>query len=184
MPAILSAPPFHLADIGTKICEQYTPLVEGMVERLHVPAALRDDARQEGFIGLLTAVERYDTTSPVHFAVFAKTYVMGAITRRIYNRTQMIEIATEAFGVEGSSATDRVETTPAYEIESQVLMAVHLEAWMATLSATETCVLRRLHWEDRTTDDVAAEIGVSRRRVNQIHLSLLRRGADALVGEG
>ncbi len=178
MPDILSTAPSRPADINTDICRQYTPFVEGIVQRLHVPSALRDDARQEGFIGLLDAVERYDATSPVHFVVFARTYVMGAITRRIYTRTQLSEVVDEDLGTDESSATDT------YEIESQVLLAVYLEAWMATLSPANARLLRRLYWDDATTDEVAAELGVTRRRVNQIHQSLLRQGASALAEEG
>src|SRR5947209_4809601 len=78
-----------------QICEQYKPLVDGVVRRLHVPAALRDDARQEGFIGLLAAVRKYDTDSPVHFSLFAGPYVKGAIIRHIYTKTQVMETSTE-----------------------------------------------------------------------------------------
>lgn len=159
------------------ICEQYTPLVEGMLRRLHVPDALRDDARQEGFIGLIEAVRRYDTNSPVHFAVFAKSYVKGAILRRIYTRTQVTETAAEDPHAGQPSASDT------YEIESTVLEALHLEAWMATLPLVEAWLLRRLYWEDATSDQVAADLGLTRRRVNQIHAKLLRQGAMALGEE-
>src|SRR5437879_194509 len=77
------------------ICKQYTPLVDAMVRRLHVPDALRNDARQEGYVGVLAAIRKYDITSPVHFSVFARPYVKGAILRRIYNRTQLTETALE-----------------------------------------------------------------------------------------
>src|SRR5215204_3084660 len=97
------------------ICEQYAPLVEGMVRRLHVPDALLDDARQEGFIGLIEAVRHYDTTSPVHFAIFAKSYVKGAILRGIYTRTQVTETAAEDPHAGQPSASET------YEIESKVL---------------------------------------------------------------
>lgn len=165
------------SDLET-VCEQYTPLVEGMVRRLHVPNALRDDARQEGFIGLLEAVRRYDTNSPVHFAVFATSYVKGAILRRIYTVTQVTETSAEDPYAGQPSEHDT------YEIESHVLEAVQIEAWMATLPLADTWLLRRLYWEDATSDQVAADLGLTRRRVNQIHAKLLRQGAIALGGEG
>jgi RNA polymerase sigma factor (sigma-70 family) len=159
------------------ICKQYTPLVEGMVRRLHVPDALQDDARQEGFIGLLAAVRKYDVKSPVHFSVFAGPYVKGAILRRIYTRTQVTETATDNPGAGDPTVSG------AYEVENEVVLGVQLEAWMASLPLADAWILKRIYWDDADTNDIAAELGITRRRVNQRHAEILRRGALAL-GDG
>lgn len=163
---------------ATGICEQYTPLVEGMVHRLHVPAPLWNDARQEGFIGLLAAVRRYDTKSPVHFAVFARPYVKGAILRRIYGRTQVTEVVAEEPTAEDAT------TGGTYEIDEDVVLRVHLEAWITSLPLADAWVVRRFYWDDADTDQIAEELGVTRRRVNQRHAEILRLGANALGEEG
>jgi RNA polymerase sigma factor (sigma-70 family) len=166
------------SNITEQICIQYTPLVHGIVRRCQIPTSLRDDARQEGFTGLLAAVSRYDATSPVHFAVFARPYVKGAVLRRIYTQTQVAEVA----------AADPHEGQPSsgdtYEVEDRVLSAVQVEAWMATLSLADAWLLRRLYWEDAATDEIAVEMGLTRRRVNQIHTKLLHQGATVLGGDG
>lgn len=165
------------ADGQAAICEQYVPLIEGMVRRLHVPEALRDDARQEGFIGLIEAVRRYDASLPVHFSVFARPYVKGAILRRVYTRTQVTETPAED-PREGNAIVGGT-----FEIESTVVQALHLEAWVASLPLADAWLLRRIYWDDADSDEVAAELGVTRRRVNQIHTKLLRQGASALGAE-
>jgi RNA polymerase sigma factor (sigma-70 family) len=160
------------------VCKQYTPLVEGMVRRLHVPDPLRADAKQEGFIGLLAALRNYNPDSPVHFSVFAGPYVKGAIIRRIYTRTQITEFAAEE-----SNLDDR-STRGTYEIDNEVVLGVQMEAWMATLSLADVWIVRRLYWEDADTDEIAKELGITRRRVNQRHAEILRQGAIALDEEG
>jgi len=160
------------------ICNKYTPLVYGMVHRLRVPVALRDDARQEGFIGLIEAVRRYDVTSPVHFSVFAEPYVKGAILRRIYTRTQLTETAAE----EPRAGHPVADGT--FEIDTAVVEAVHLEAWLATLPLADAWLLRRFYWDDADSGQIAADLGLTRRRVNQIHVKLLRQGATALGEKG
>jgi RNA polymerase sigma factor (sigma-70 family) len=156
------------------VCTHYAPLVETIVTRLHVPDGLRDDAMQEGFGGLLEALRRYDTSSPVHFSLFARPYVKGAILRRIYTRTQVTETSMEDpyLGDETAGGT--------FEVESTVVQAIQVEAWLATLPTGDAWVLRRLYWDDADTSQIAAELGVTRRRINQIHNKLLRQGADAL----
>jgi RNA polymerase sigma factor (sigma-70 family) len=163
---------------NAEICEQYTPLVEGMVRHLHVPHNLRNDARQEGYIGLLKAVRRYDSTSPVHFAVFAGPYVKGAIVRRIYTKAQVTETAAE------DPRARRVPAGDSFEIESDIVEALQIEDWLATLPLADAWLLRRTYWDDATSDQIAADLGVTRRRVNQIHTKLLRQGAIALGGAG
>jgi RNA polymerase sigma factor (sigma-70 family) len=159
------------------MCEQYTPLVEGTVRRLQVPDALHEDARQEGLIGLLAAVRRYDPTSPVHFAVFAQKYVKGAIIRRIYTRTQTVEISAEEPEAEDPTIGGH------YEIDDDLVLGVQMEAWMARLTLADAWIVRRLYWEDADSDKIAKELGITRRRVNQRHAEILRQGARAL-GEG
>jgi RNA polymerase sigma factor (sigma-70 family) len=149
-----------------------------MVRRLHVPDALRDDARQEGFIGLLEAARRYDANSLVHFSVFARPYVKGTILRRIYTRTQVTETPAE------DPRAGHPLAGGVFEIESGAVQAVYLEAWMATLPLADAWLLRRIYWDDADSDEVATELGVTRRRVNQIHIKLLRQGAFALGEEG
>lgn len=159
------------------VCERYSPLVDGMVHRLKVPDALRDDARQEGFIGLLAAVRRYDTGSPVHFAVFARPYVKGAIIRHIYNRTQVTELPAEEPALADPTLGGN------YQFDDEAVLGVQLEAFLATLSLADAWIIRRLYWEDADTDEIAKELGITRRRVNQRHAQTLRQAATAL-GEG
>lgn len=159
------------------MCQHYTPLVDGMVRRLQVPTDLQQDARQEGFIGLIAAVRRYDVNSPVHFSVFARPYVKGAILRRIYTKTQLTETA-----VEQPRAADPT-VGGAYHIDDEAVLGVQLEAWMASLPLADAWLLRRIYWDDADTDEIALELGVTRRRVNQRHANILRQGA-LLLGEG
>ena len=61
----------------TTVCEAFSPLVKKTISGLNIPESLREDAEQEGNIGLLRAFDRYDAQSPVHFSLFCRDPTFG-----------------------------------------------------------------------------------------------------------
>ena len=63
--------------------DAYLPLVQSTAWRLHrlhhLPQHIHEDLVQEGFIGLLDAHTRYDSTRQVSFGTFARPRVVGAM---------------------------------------------------------------------------------------------------------
>jgi len=65
-----------------RLAAEYLPLVTGIARRVfaRVPSSIDlDDLIQEGCIGLLAAIERYDTRIGVPLSVFARHRIKGAI---------------------------------------------------------------------------------------------------------
>ena len=65
-----------------ELSARYTPLVVFWVRRVaaRLPHYVdRDDLSQEGFIGLLDAIDRFDPTRGVRFETYAPTRIVGAV---------------------------------------------------------------------------------------------------------
>lgn len=63
----------------SRLIEQYQPLVFREAMRWHIHRDLLSDALQEGTLGLMEAVERYDYCRGVAFPLFAVHRIRGAI---------------------------------------------------------------------------------------------------------
>lgn len=157
------------------VCEQYLPLVDGVIRRMHVPPALNEDARQEGAAALLQAFDRYDSTSPVHFSVFARLYVQGAISRRLYTAAQIAELP------HGEPLDLEPLATGAVDAEDEMALKVDLRRWMTSLNCEDGWIIYRFYWTDAEATEVADELGVTPRRINQRRQALLATGAKALA---
>ncbi len=63
----------------SRLIEQYQPLVFKETMRWHIHRDILSDALQEGTLGLMEAVERYDYRRGVAFPLFAVHRIRGAI---------------------------------------------------------------------------------------------------------
>jgi RNA polymerase sigma factor (sigma-70 family) len=157
------------------VCDQYRPLVDGLIRRMHVPAAMRDDARLEGAAALLRAFDQYDPTSPVHFSVFARLYVRGAISRRVYTAAQIAELPHDDPLAMKPLARELADA------EDEMALIADVRRWVASLCDEDGWIIYRFYWTDADAAQVAEELGVTPRRVNQRRRALLSAGAEVLA---
>ncbi len=66
-------------DTRESVIDQYSPLIEKILLDLHSPRATREDLRQVGYLGLLTALELYDPARETPFPAFAAHFIRGEI---------------------------------------------------------------------------------------------------------
>ena len=64
------------------LVELCTPLVLGTASAYRTPG-LRDDLVQEGFLGLLRAIDRYDPSRGTPFVTFARYFIRGGISHYV-----------------------------------------------------------------------------------------------------
>ena len=73
--------------------DAYLPLIQAAAWRLHhihgLPLHLHPDLVQEGFIGLLDAHTRYDSTRGVSFGTFARPRVEGAMLDYLHRESRV-----------------------------------------------------------------------------------------------
>jgi RNA polymerase sigma factor (sigma-70 family) len=170
------APSYSPGDLDrSNVCEAYAPLVYGTVKRLGIVPKLWKDAVQEGMIGLLHASDHYDANSPVHFSVFARTYVKGAIIRGMFGKPE--EATTIPVG---ALAEVYKNTVPLSDVIEEVEDRAGLHQWLDTLSPKDQWLIWRRYWQDATSAEVASELNTTTHWVNERHGILLKRAKSEL----
>ena len=76
----------------TRLVELYMPLVEALAHRHDRRGAEHDDLVQAGSIGLLNAIERFDTKRGEEFVAFAVPTVAGEIKRHLRDRASTVRL--------------------------------------------------------------------------------------------
>lgn len=76
----------------TRLVELYMPLVEALAHRHDRRGAEHDDLVQAGSIGLLNAIERFDTKRGEEFVAFAVPTVAGEMKRHLRDRASTVRL--------------------------------------------------------------------------------------------
>jgi RNA polymerase sigma factor (sigma-70 family) len=185
----------------TTVCERFKPLVRRTISSLMVTRNMREDAEQQGMIGLLNAYDRYDATLSVNFSVFARPYVKGAILRGIYAKDK--EITFESRGT--SSEVEQFCLRPSTDISGKVLEltpdmnevfrlrcptpqpveagadaseVATVHRWLDSLAPKDAWLIWRRFWQGGSSAEIATELSHSVHWVNERQRILLTRAAD------
>lgn len=78
-------------EIRDRIILQYTNLVESIARRFAGATEPMEDLAQEGYIGLITAIEGYDAQKGVKFSTYATHFVIGQIKHHLRDRGKIIK---------------------------------------------------------------------------------------------
>ncbi|HSV73807.1 MAG TPA: sigma-70 family RNA polymerase sigma factor [Chthonomonadales bacterium] len=79
------------AAVRDRIVMQFTNLVESVARRFAGAAEPVEDLVQEGFIGLIAAVDGYDASKGVKFSTYATHFVIGQIKHCLRDRGKIIK---------------------------------------------------------------------------------------------
>lgn len=74
-----------------RIVLRYTGLVESVARRFSGSAEPVEDLAQEGYIGLITAIDLYDPTKNVKFSTYATHFIIGQIKHYLRDRGKIIK---------------------------------------------------------------------------------------------
>lgn len=134
-------------DAGSRLrlIEAYQPLVFKVVMALHPPEALTMDLIQEGAVGLIESVERFDPDRGVRFSTFASYRIRGralnALSRIRADLSLDQAVAATADAVSPASLADPAAEAVLAEIEDRAVVA-HVLAMIEQLPPRERAVLR------------------------------------------
>ena len=141
------------------------PLVGDMLQRCGVPSQLMDDAFDEGVIGLMLAVEKYDPDHPsqASFGTVAHWWVYQAVSR--FMRLEKRRMVRE--GVADFVDAFQRKCQETYEQDFTDVDGPDVLPLLLTLTKRErlamTCVTEGL-----TMKEVGEQMGVTRERVRQL----------------
>jgi RNA polymerase sigma-B factor len=80
-----------LGDLKARIASHHSALVESIARRFVHTGEPFEDLVQEGFLGLLSALENYDPVKKVKFSTYATHFVAGAIRHFLRDRGKIIK---------------------------------------------------------------------------------------------
>jgi len=83
--------------IKNKITTDYQPLISQIVRRYRRGTILRQDLLQEGNIGLLKAIERFDAKKGERFSIYASWWIRQEITRAIIYQGSVVRLPVRVF---------------------------------------------------------------------------------------
>jgi RNA polymerase sigma-B factor len=77
--------------VRDRIVMQYANLVESIARRFAGAAEPAEDLAQEGYIGLITAVDGYDADKGVKFSTYATHFIIGQIKHHLRDKGKIIK---------------------------------------------------------------------------------------------
>lgn len=159
-----------------RLIEQYQPLVFKEAMRWQMREDLLPDALQEGTVGLIEAVERYDYTRGVAFPLFAVHRIRGAIIDYLRREGSML-ISLDETDENGLTLQDSLPDT-GLSVEEQTgrqLLFEHVAKTLQRLPEKEQIVLSSVYLEDKEQKHIAHDLSLSLPYVYRLQKKGIRR---------
>ncbi|HEY3248536.1 MAG TPA: sigma-70 family RNA polymerase sigma factor [bacterium] len=153
----------HDAASRAALIEAYQPLVFKVVMHLRPPDGLLMDMIQEGTIGLIEAVERFDHERGVRFSTFAMYRIRGRVLNSL-RRDHLVQYSLDQDWQDDLPLANRL-ADPASEdamasIEDRAVVARMWDV-VESLPSRERAILQATYFEAKEPRSVAAELRIS-----------------------
>ncbi len=146
-----------------KIIESYQPLVFKILSKIGHPPELTLDLLQEGMVGLIEAVDRFEPRRGWKFYTFAYYRIRGCILNALTRKMPSWDLV------------DEVEIAKPFDVEGE-LISVELES----LDESDKRVIEGIYYEGKALKDVAREMGFSVSKIQRIHKRALKKLREVL----
>lgn len=167
-----------------RLIEAYQPLVFKVVMGMGLPESQLLDMIQEGTVGLIDAVERFEPARGFRFSTYASYRIRGAVLNALRReRARTVSLDDEGPG----GPLDRLEDVSAGEaldaVEDGVLTA-QLAEGLGRLPRRERAVVEAFYFRPRSPAAAARELGVSVSHLYRLHHRVLAALRDWLDPRG
>lgn len=175
------------AGLRDRIVMQYTNLVESVARRFAGSSEPAEDLAQEGYIGLITAVELYDPAKNVKFSTYATHFIIGQIKHCLRDRGKIIKEPAwlQELNQRLTRAIDTLAqqlSRPPTHLEIADLMEMTEEAVTEIMVTREVFKVSSIDGSD-SDDDSGGTIDIDRRKGADVAVAFQLPVEDRIVLE-
>jgi RNA polymerase sporulation-specific sigma factor len=161
-----------LLEARQSLIEHYQPLVFREAMKYGLQEAVTLDLIQEGTVGLMEAVERYDPSLGVAFSLYALHRVRGRMLNLL--RKNGAEVLLEDGEEEKVFLTEAIPDT-AFESADKSVLNMAVSHAVSRLPLKEQDVIRRVYLNEQTAAETANAMDVSTAYVYRLEKRGIRR---------
>lgn len=161
-----------LLEARQSLIEHYQPLVLREAMKYGLQEAVTLDLIQEGTVGLMEAVERYDPSLGVAFSLYALHRVRGRMLN--FLRKNGAEVLLEDGEEEKVFLTEAIPDT-AFESADKSVLNMAVSHAVSRLPLKEQDVIRRVYLNEQTAAETADAMDVSTAYVYRLEKRGIRR---------
>ncbi|KMO86700.1 RNA polymerase subunit sigma-70 [Megasphaera cerevisiae DSM 20462] len=161
----------------SRIIEQYQPLVFKEVMRWHIRKDMLPDTIQEGTLGLIEAVERFDYTRNIAFPLFAVHRIRGEIVDYLNKEGHVTSLSLDEPNENGLTLRELLpdEGVDIAEQTGQRLLFEHVAKVLERLPKNEQLVVEEVYLKDKQQKHIARDMDVSLPYVYRLQKRGIRR---------
>lgn len=159
------------------LIEQYQPLVFREAMRWHIPRDMLQDALQEGTLGLIEAVERYDYRRNVAFPIFAVHRIRGEILDFLQKENKRSSLSLDEPDENGVTLRDQLpdRAEDLAERTGRQILFEHVAQTLQRLPQKEQIVVEGVYLKDQQQKSLAHDLSVSLPYVYRLQKRGIRR---------
>ncbi len=170
-----------------RLIEAYQPLVFKVAMHLRLREALIMDMIQEGTVGLIEAVERFDPARGVRFSTFATFRIRGRILNALRRQRPAMLAETAPGAVLDASLLERLADPGASDrllaVEDAVVVRQIVDA-IGLLPERERRILRGSFLHEEEPRQIAGELRISLSHFYRLQKQALRRIQELIMPAG
>lgn len=160
-----------------RLIEQYQPLVFREAMRWHIPRDMLQDALQEGTLGLIEAVERYDYRRNIAFPIFAVHRIRGEILDFLQKENRRSSLSLDEPDENGVTLRDQLpdRAEDLAERTGRQILFEHVAQTLQRLPQKEQIVVEGVYLKDQQQKSLAHDLSVSLPYVYRLQKRGIRR---------
>ena len=160
-----------------RLIEQYQPLVFREAMRWHIPRDMLQDALQEGTLGLIEAVERYDYRRNIAFPIFAVHRIRGEILDFLQKENKRSSLSLDEPDENGVTLRDQLpdRAEDLAECTGRQILFEHVAQTLQRLPQKEQIVVEGVYLKDQQQKSLAHDLSVSLPYVYRLQKRGIRR---------
>lgn len=164
-------------DSRRRLIEQYQPLVFKEVMRWHIQGDVIQDALQEGTLGLIEAVERYDYKRNVAFSIFAVHRIRGEVLDFLKREQKGAAVTMDEPDEMGLTIGDQLAdgSDDLADQAGRKILIEHVTSLLGRLPQKEQLVVEGVYLKDTQQKTLARDMDVSLPYVYRLQKRGIRR---------